>query len=539
MKTLVGLITIFVFLIAGTSAWAGDRVLDVQSRLATALSGILPKTDFMVIVNRIDVLDLASGTAASGVVRNLPGLRVGVDEEGQVVVKDGQGSAYTGAVSVTVVIDQAVKPETVRAIETLLPEIMGGARGGDEVKLKRAVLRQTVEEKTPEVVVNNMAPPADPDKSSSMDLVKVGALFFLGLGALLWLMSRKTEETSDRKRTPDSRARGEREPPQLRSERWDPAAFEGFDAEIVGLFILKCVHENDFNRARSYFAEATPIAQRQALAALPSWLASHCLERLELKENERDFKRINPETILRELTVMERSMKDDISAKASALIQWIPAEAMMKVHPESLAAPTDETRYAIISLRPDLARSFNYDENDALVSGMIFNAKAIIAAQKEMSAWKTRMVVPRNAKQTVVMAMAGIINRIESFVEIDVKLKSIQRKMSKLDWDAMQSKIVTRGTFDSLNELQRKDFLRLCDPADYFFIVDSLNVAYDWRIENLLRPKRLAAFRAAESLKSHEAWDDETKRQAQLRVLTHLRTVFLGEQTNANKPMAA
>jgi hypothetical protein len=540
------LFLILVALFIAMPAFAGDRLLEVQSRLSAALSGILPKTDYLVVVNRIDALDNMGGQVVTGVVRNLPGLKVGVDEEGQVVVKDGQNQLYNGPVSVTVVLDNDVANETYRAIETLLPEIMGGARGGDEIKLKKAVLRQAAEETQPQVVVNNAAPvPEAKPAATTSDLYRVGALFLLGLGAILWFMSRKQGERDSGKNSPQhkssndgGRARDKADN-DLKSDNWDPKSFESFDPEVVGLYVLKCVRDGDLSRARSFFATASPLAQKAALGGVPGWCASYCLEVIEPKDGEKEFKRVNPEMIMRELTVMEKAMKDDPSAKASALIQWIPTEAMSKVHPESLAAPSDSTRYAIISLRPDLARGFRYDENDALVSGMIFNAKAIVEAGKEMQAWRTRLVVAQNAKTSVVEAMAGIINRTETFIEIDEKLKGIHKKMSKMDWEAMQTKIVSRDTFHMMADVQKKDFLRLVDGADYFFCVATYNVASDWPLDLLLRPKRLAAFRASERMNAHDTWTEQQKREANTRVLEHLRTAYLGDQKGVLHASAA
>lgn len=534
MKTLLFILaTMFVTV----SALAGDRVVETQSRITGALAGILPKTDYLVVVNKIDALDVSNGTVVSGNVRSLPGLRVGVDDEGQVVVKDAGDAAYSGPVSVTVVIDSDVKIETYRAIETLLPEIMGGSRSGDEVKLKRAVLRQPEEEKAPQIVVNNAPAPLPDTSKSTNDFYKISAVFFVGLGLLLWMMSRRQNDSGERKTRSqnDYHGRGDDKGDggELKSNRWDPAAFDGFDPEILGLFVLKSIFEKDIDRVRSFFRESTPATQKAALGSLPSWLASHCLEQIEPKEGERPGKHVNPEMIMREITVMEKAMQADPSAKSSAFIQWIPAESMGKVHPENLAAPSDETRYAIISLRPDLARAFRYDENDALISGMIFNAKAIVAANKEMTQWRTRLGVTRSAKTTVVEAMAGIINRTETFAEVETKLRGIQKKMAKIDWDALQPRIVSVATFEALTEMQKKDFLRAVDPSDYYFIVSSLNVAFDWELDKLLRPKRLASFRAAEHINVHEQWSEDQKREASARALNHLRAVFLGEQSVA------
>jgi hypothetical protein len=73
MKTLGLFFALFLFVMP---AHANDRVIDIQSRLTSALSGILPKTDYLVIVNRIDALDSIGSANVSGTVRDLPGLRV-------------------------------------------------------------------------------------------------------------------------------------------------------------------------------------------------------------------------------------------------------------------------------------------------------------------------------------------------------------------------------------------------------------------------------------------------------------------------------
>lgn len=540
MKTIARQLHSFVLLLlVSVPAFAGDRVLEVQSRVTSALSGILPRTQYLVVVNRLDSLEATGSQAVSGQIRGLPGLRVGVDDDGQVVLREGEAHAYSGPVSVTVVIDTDVKTETYRAIEALLPEIMGGARGGDEIKIKRALLRQPPEVQQPQVIVNNAAPQIDPKQmSNGGELYRVGALFLLGLGALLWMMSRRQNEQAPKRPYADSTAIQNKAGAETRLQPWNPTSFEGFDASVLGLYILKCVRDRDYVRARSFFATASPAAQRSALGAIPAWCATYCLEQVEQSEGARDAKQVSPDTIMRELTVMETALKSDPSAKASALIQWIPVEAMSKIHPESLAAPSDEARFSIISLRPDLAQAFKYDENDALVSGMIFNAKAIETTGKEMHAWRTRLVVNRTAKTTVVDAMAGIINRTETFSEAEEKLKGIRKKMSKLDWEALQPKIVCKDTFQVLTELQKKDFLRLVDPVDYYFILQTMNVA-DWPLETLVRPKRLAAYRSVERMNVHEEWTDEQKRAAGTRVLNHLRTVFLGEQKGASDTASA
>lgn len=536
MKNLVILFAISLF---SFTASAGDRVMEVQSRVTAAMGNILDKKEYLVVVNRIDSLDAVGGQAVVGHVRALPGLRVGVDEEGQVVVKDGLNAAYSGPVSVTVVIDNEVEMETYRAIETLLPEIMGGARGGDEIKIKRAVLKQPAEEPQPQVVINNAPPQIDPKQlSGSGDLIKIGALFFLGLGAMLWMLSRRPGDSPAHPRT-HPRSEPSHDKSDSKKGDWNPTAFDGFDPEVLGLYLLKCVSDGDVVRARCFLGSATPTVQKAALSAMPSWCASHCLEKIERKENAPEGTGVDPDAILRELTVLEKTVKDDPTAKATALIQWIPAEAMNNVHPESLAAPSDATRYAVISLRPDLARSFKYDENDALVAGLVFNAKAIAEAGAELHKWKTRLVVARNAKTSVVDAMAGIINQTQSFNEIDQKLRNIQKKLSKLDWEALQPKIVSRGTFLDLTDLQKKDLLRAMEPADFFYLVKELNECGDWQLDGLLRPKRLAAFRAAETLDIHLEWTDEQKAAANGRVLQQLRAVCLGESNDGREESSA
>ncbi len=528
----LGLLLIAILLIS-TPAMAGDRILEVQSRVSAALQGILDKREFLVVVNRVDSLESGGAQAVSGTIRNLPGLRVGVDEEGQVVLKEGAQGAYNGPVSVTVVLDKGVEGETYKAIEALLPEIMGGARGGDEVKLRRAMLKQPEEEEAPQVVVNNAPPQIDPKQlSNPNEFFKFAILFFFGLGALLWMMSRKQNENPrgraprSEPSAPPSNEEASRKP---LNEAWNPSAFESFEPEVVGLYIMKCLHENDVVRARSFFSTASAVAQRNALASLPSWCAAYCVEKIETVDGAKDQNQVKPEAILRELTVMEKSLKDDAASKVTALILWIPVAAMEKVHPDNLATPTDATRYAIISMRPDLARSFKYDENDALVSGMVYNSKAMVDAGNELRAWKTKLVVARTAKSTVVDAMAGIINRAETFEEIDVKLRSIQKKMNKADWNALQARIVSLATFDELNELHKKNFLRLVEGSDFFFAVKHLQLLTDFPLEQLLRPKRLSAYRAAERMEIWESWTPEQQKESISRVLNHLRTAYLGE----------
>lgn len=530
--------TILIFLISILSrpGWAGDRVLEVQSRVTAALSGILPKTDYMVVVNKIDSLDNMGGQVVNGVIRNLPGLRVGVDEDGQVVIKDGQQQAFSGPISLTVVIDSKVANGTYRAIETLLPEIMGGSRGGDEIKLKKAELRQEVEDPAPQVVINNAAPQIDPKAiSGSNEFYRMGALFLVGLGAILWMISRKQSDQPSKSLR--SAADPYLEPRRnntkqdgLPADGWEPKIFESFDSEIVGLYILKCVQDGDIDKARSFFSASSPLAQKTALSSIPGWCASYCVDALASKENMKLVNQVDPETILREMSVMERALKVEAAAKASALIQWIPVEAMAKVHPESLASPSDNTRYAIISMRPDLAKSFRYDEHDALVSGLVYSAKAIIEAAAEMNTWRSNLVMGKSSKVTVIEAMAGIVNQLETFIEIEVKLLLIKEKMSNLDWEEMQSKIVTAETFEKVSDLQKKDFLRIVEPADFQYVRKTLGYAANWPIDSLLRPKRLAAFRKAERMNAHVDWTKDEQRDAGARVLKCLRISYLGEQ---------
>ena len=550
MKTLLLVLTILLALsalVVGEKAHAGDRVLEVQSRVNTALSAVLKRSDYLIVVNPVDVLEggLESETA-NGAIKKLPGLRVGVDDKGQVVFGQASGSSYNGPVSVTVVIDNEVKEETVKTIEALLPEIMGGAQNSDDIKVRRALLYQPIREDAkpagPQITIQNL-PPKDPirielpkQEMANGDWMKFVSLLILGLGALMWLSGRNKSEPQSQRPMPTMAPThphpGREDANDSGSGNdWDPRTLEDADPSVSTLYIVKMMHEKKLGKAYSLFSMSSPRAQRAVLTCMPAWLSAYTLDQFEsMKTSHEKQAAADPGTILRELTVLDKALTGSEAYYATNFIQWLPDKALSYVSAKSAMAVSTNMCVVLAFTRPDLASQFPFDESALLSNAKDLKPENMIEAYKEMQGWSSRMVDSRRKAPSIVDTMVRVINGLNTFEEIDAKFASIQDKLKPADMANLRKRAVSLESLKGISDEQKKEFLRSVDPNDYVFLSTFPGVEVSqWPIDKLMRPIRYQAFKFAAKEKVHEAWSAKDKSKASTRLLMQLRKIILGE----------
>jgi hypothetical protein len=265
MRSLIGLLFL-ISVIAGLPAWAADRAVAVHARIDGSLSKILHSSDYLVIVNRLDQLeDGGESSAASGQVRRLPGLGVGVDAAGRVIRSDETAGQYNGGVSIAVMVDPAVKADTYTLIERSIPELAGGLRDSDEFRISRAVLRQppVPNGQAPQVAINNSLP----DRNTSVtDLLRQVAIGLALLGLFVWVLSRllDRERRAADASAPSRASAAEREnSAEAESQRQRTSdQFAELDPHVTGLYLIRAESNRQMDRVRTWAHGTDPATHR-------------------------------------------------------------------------------------------------------------------------------------------------------------------------------------------------------------------------------------------------------------------------------------
>lgn len=529
MKRIIA--TLFLLTIVATPAFAADRSSTVQGRIQSSLSNVLPKSDYLVIVNRLD--ELESGTAApvDGFVRPLPGLSVGVDANGQVVNKDATGTDYNGPIVISLMIDPAVKNETFELIKKTMPELAGGLRDLDEFKVVRAVLRQPLPptNSAPQVTIQNQ--PSQEKNAGWTELARQMAAILLLGGIMIWFMSR----LFDRERSPASSTSGQHHSQAAHQEepkkRESIINFEELDPHVVGLFLLKELQERRTSKIATWALQTEPSGQRRILKTLPGWTASFLEQRLSEKDVLKSAKAESASSVYREIAVLEQNLHTDVDRKR-AFLAWFPAPSLRLVPRHQLSSISLSTKRTLMRIRQDLGNLVRVDDIDLESSNAEPTSEEVIATWSELETWKSRHVVPdRDLQQDAVTRLANVINSLTEFGPISQQLEQAKSRLSAIDFARLENEVVAVSTPLRWDLDRVKSWLRVVDPQDYQWWLSCCAQTPKWDFTTMLRPLRRAMFERAASEPLYMSWTENAKKEAAVRLLQQLRSIHLESET--------
>jgi hypothetical protein len=520
-------------LFISTAGYAQDRVSTVHSRIESALSNILHRSDYLVIVNRIDQLDDGgSSTAATGQVRRLPGLFVGVDATGKVIRNDEAAGQYNGGLSISVIIDPAVKQETYSLIQKNIPELAGGLRDTDEFRIARASLRQPPppNAQAPQVAVNNNM---GDSKGSSSELLRQLAVGLALLGLFIWILSRMLKSQKDSPSSSKSPARestAEDVKEESAKERSQKHIAE-LDPLLTGLYLIRCQNQRQNDRIRGWVHAADPTTMRAVILALPGWISSTLEKNLRDALKDVESPRTDVSVVYMEISVLEKNLRDP-KEKTRALLSWFPAMYLRDVPSHQRDMLSRESRVVLWYLRPELGdfvklESESYD--DALAEP---SPEAIQICHDEMANWTSKAIIgDRSAKRDTVGSLAKMINQLREFGPIESRVKQAKERLSPEDFARLEKQVVWVRTPLSWNTSQLKDWLRLVDPQDYLWWCQILGETPSWNMSELVRPLRLSMFQNAAEDPLFKQWSEPLRKQAAERILNQIRSIHFAQDS--------
>lgn len=512
-------VVLFIGLFLNAAALGADRAAIVQGRIQGALNNVLPKTDYLVIVNRLDDLDSGGVQAPlSGEVRNLPGLTVGVDARGEIVNKEGAIGEYNGPVAINLIVDPAVRGDTFELIRKTIPELAGGMRDLDEFKVTRAALRQAPQpnQNAPQVNVTNQA-----GQSGWADLVRHAAVLLLLGGILIWFMSRISNK--DQKQSSPNQAQHDS---PIKSALAEKLSFVDLDPGTVALYLLKQLHERRPEKVSIWAALTEPSEQRKVLKTIPGWAASYLEKQLRVKPDEQiqDYSTL-ASNIYREIAVVELNLVDDEDKMRSFLV-WFPAASLRLVSRHHLMSITNPSKETLLKIRQDLGNLVKVDTLNMEESVAEPTAKEIHACFTELSKWKSSDVLADRATELdLVHKLARVINQLTEFGPIAQQLTQAKSKLPESDFKKLEALVVSAATPHSWPESKVKDWLRQVDPQDYQWWLSVTSTQPNWDLKKLLRPLRLSMFTRAAEEPEFKSWKEDVKKAAAVRLLEQLRTV--------------
>ena len=515
-------------------AQAIDRALAVHSRIEGSLSNILHRSDYLIIVNRLDQIeDGGASSAASGQVRLLPGLAVGVDSAGRVMKNDDVIGQYNGGVSISIILDPAVKTETYNLIQRSISDLAGGLRDVDEFRISRAPLRQAPppNNQAPQVAVNNnMAPPTNQNN----DLLKQLAIGFALLGLFVWVLSRLLNREKEAS-APSSRSQMA-DPLQEAAEKIDEKKkaqkhFAELDPQLSGLYLIRAQQNKQMDRVRTWSHSADPSTQRAVLMSLPGWISSSLEKTIQDAIKDKEGSRADVSTVYLEISVLEQNLRDPVERKR-ALLSWFPPAYLRDVPAHQRDLLSRESRLVLWFLRPELGE-FVKLENESYDQAL--EEPSALALQKcyaEMESWNSKGIIgDRSQLRDAVSAMATMINQLKEFGPIDSRLKQARERLSEQDFARLEKQIVSARTPLTWSQPQIKEWLRRVDPQDYLWWCQLIGEAPPWELEKLLRPLRLSMFRNAEREPVHTSWSESQRKAAAERIILQLREIHLSEDS--------
>ncbi len=526
-------------LVVPQMTFAIDRALSVHSRIEGSLRNILHRSDYLVIVNRIDQLeDGGAGAAASGQIRRLPGLGVGVDTEGRVMRNDDVVGEYNGGVSISIIIDPAVKADTFDLIQKNVSELAGGLRDVDEFRISRASLRQAPapENNSPQVSVNNNMSP----NSGQNDLLKQLAIGLALLGLFVWILSRLLNREKDADQKQPTRSQSADSAPQQAQAADEKAKthkqFSELDPYLTGLYLIRAQSNRQMERVRTWAQNTDPSTQRAVLMSLPGWISSSLERTIQDAVKDKEGSKTEISSVYLEISVLEQNLRDPVE-KMRALLSWFPATFLRDVPSHQRNLLSRESRVVLWYLRPELG-DFVKLENESFDDAV--TEPSALAVQKcfaEMELWNSKAIIgDRSQSRDPVSAMVAMINQLREFGPIESRLKQAREKLSSEDFTRLEKQIVSAKTPLKWAQPQVKDWLRQVDPQDYFWWCQMIGEEPTWKLENMLRPLRLSMFKNAQMDPIYKSWNEPQKKAAAERILAQLRSIH---QVEDSKDVAA
>lgn len=518
-----------VSLLVSFPAFAIDRALSVHSRIEGALSNILHRSDYLVIVNRLDQLeDGGASSASTGQIRRLPGLSVGVDTAGRVMRNDEVLGQYNGGVSIAVILDPAVRDETYQLIERSISDLAGGLRDVDEFRISRAPLRQepAPNNQAPQVAVNNNM--GDPAQGN--DILRQLAIGLGLLGLFIWILTRLLKAAGKdsgaaNRQAPASEGAKEASEQAENQKKKAEKHFAELDPFLTGLYLIRSQNSRQMDRVRTWSHSADPSTQRGVLMSLPGWISSSLEKTIQGAIKDTEGNREEVSTVYLEISVLEKNLRDPDERKR-ALLNWFPSTFLRDVPSHQRDLLTRESRLVLWYLRPELG-DFVKLENEGFDQAI--EEPSIPAIQKcyaEMEAWNSKGIIgERLTNRDPVAAIVTMINQLKEFGPIESRIKQAREKLSADDFARMEKQVVWVRTPLSWTEAQVKDWLRMVDPQDYFWWCHLVGEEPAWKLENMLRPLRLSMFRNAQADLIHPGWSEAQRKAAAERILEQLRKI--------------
>lgn len=519
-------IIITLLLLISHAALANDRAALVQARLTTALGNIIQRSDFLVVVNRVDQLeDGGQNEVISGTVKALPGLNVGVDGKGQIVRQDADSTQYNGPIVITLLVDKSVQEETYTTIKQMLPEISGGLRDLDEYKVRRATLRQVnAPDTNAPVNVNNIMPNKQENQWS--DSLKFFAILLLTAGMFAWLLSRvlPTKESGAQTNRLANGTPSSSLPTDSKEEKldWD------FDPPVVGLYLLKCMKEKKIAPIYTWVKTSSTQHQRKVLKSLPAWMASYFQSMLDSKNFFEEITAEPSDSVFREITILEQNLTKP-QAKELAFLQWFPAPGLRHVPKQFQKSFSPESKKTLWSLRPDLGEFVNVG-NINLEDLKEASESALTHCYAELASWPSTVVIKnKEENQDIVRLLVAQLEQIYEFGPLQAQIERAQKSLSVDDFTRLMNSTTSIETPLTWDQSRRRDWLRTVEPQDYFWWLSLLKTKPSWNLDDELRPMRKAMFRFAEMNPNFESWSENDKKAASARMLQQLRSIQRGE----------
>jgi len=524
------LVLFLALILATTIGHASDRVNLVQSKINGTLAGILDKNDYIVIVNRMDQLDdFSMSQSTSGSVRSLPGLNVGVDEKGQVVKQDADTSSYTGDVSISIILDKAVKDETYKTIEKMIPEMAGGLRDGDEIRMSKSQLRQALRPNESPVTVNNIT---QPDNFSYSESLKFIALLMIGAGLFAWILGKVLSSNSGNKKPENQSSPNS---PQEQKQTPHEKVLEALDLtelspESTALYLLKCLKDNNLAPFTGWFELAPVSFQRKMFMELPAWTASHM--QTVIKKTPFSEEPVSADTIYREISILEQTLKYS-SEKERYFLSWFPAQSLRHVPKQFQKNVSDESRTTLWYLRPELGDFVKVESLGANEISQEPTQSHFAKTYNELKSWpSTAFSHEIQVARTVVDSWATMINSLSEFSPIESQVLQAKEKLNAEQFAELQKKVVSAETPLHFSPEKLKHWLLLVDPADYQWWLSVTKTKPTWELNQILRPMRIAMFTLASQDQAFLNWPESEKKAAASRILSQLRQVHLDEILN-------
>jgi|GEM_PF-5547007 len=530
-----------------SSALAVDRAVLVQSKISATLSSILPQTDFLVIVNRVESLDATSGvTSLEAQAKPLPGLNLGVNPNGDVVPQGSNGSSYLGPIIARIVIDEKVSQKTYQLIESLMTEIAGGAQDADEVTITRSQLRQDQKpaDSRPQITINNNGP----EKDSQKENLKFISLFLVTAGLLFWILSRLGAKRDNNDRQAGSSGANnfdKNSDPAVNRKAVSETDFTIIDPQAVAVYLVKSLREDKMDKVSLWRKSAGSTQERQVYGHLPTWMLSFFHQKFQKHQElvgEADAKNeqavevpSQAADLFSEMVLAEQGLRTE-AAKARTFLEWFSPEALRFVPAAEREKVSQRTKAVLWFLRPDLG--FFSESNDPISDPYSEKNEVpvddLIQAFAELKTLSTNEFERRTTEKVDAVARwAMAINKLTEFSPIDSQLEQAGKKLAAADFSRLKSLVVSAQTPLEFSVQERKDWLRFLDPEDFIWWKKIINHDPEWKLEDDLRNLKLAAFRQAEEENGVSEWSEAMKKQASARLLESIRKVRFRESDHA------